>query len=675
MFGVLRPSDLEHRGAGRPGIVLAAAIFAWCAACGDEVGAQEPVTPERTLNPIPSWDWERRDVAVDGIGNAAVSQTSPGYALLLRVDVAGWESPVATLGLMPFDSGPEKRSGVALDLFGRGAVGWIGAGEGRLRRAFVRPFDEEAPGVGPSIAVDGELGNDGVEMRVAAGMDGHFALSWSRDLGSGWQSIWTRDIAADGETMSIATWVGDRQQAGEVPITSDLAKLDGGRSVVVWDSGFVDLQGLGIAARIVPVAGGPAGSPWRVNEFQSGDQFRPSVASNGRDRFVVSWEGLGSRGERRGIFARVFDGSGSALTGEIEVNDETYETPAEQAEVAMDPDGSFLVAYRADAMFSLPEKGLRLRAFLADGTPLGGAVQVDEELRAWPSDPAVAVSAAGPATVVWSSERAGVFGDFNDTSLRRFSLPCRPGPYTICLGEAGRYLIRAFWQAPDGALAFARPSPWTRESGGLAFFSPGHADLAVKVLDACALDGTHWIFAAGLTDVRSTLVVTDTWTGETRALRNSRGETFAAGRFVGELGRCAVEQPAGVASGKASSTNASLEELGPSREALLLRDGRIRISASWRTPAGAAGAARAVQTAEGDGLFWFFDPANPELVVKLLDGCSVNAHLWLFVGGLTDLEVELRVVDVATGAARIYRSEQGEAFEPIADLTALADCP
>ena len=41
------------------------------------------------------------------------------------------------------------------------------------------------------------------------------------------------------------------------------------------------------------------------------------------------------------------------------------------------------------------------------------------------------------------------------------------------------------------------------------------------------------------------------------------------------------------------------------------------------------------------------DPGNIEVFAKVLDGCAVNGHYWVFVGGLTDVEVELAVVDPA----------------------------
>ena len=54
------------------------------------------------------------------------------------------------------------------------------------------------------------------------------------------------------------------------------------------------------------------------------------------------------------------------------------------------------------------------------------------------------------------------------------------------------------------------------------------------------------------------------------------------------------------------------------------------------------------------GAFWFFDAANIELVVKVLDGRPVNGNFWLFYGALSNVEYTLTVTDTETGAVKTY---------------------
>jgi len=107
---------------------------------------------------------------------------------------------------------------------------------------------------------------------------------------------------------------------------------------------------------------------------------------------------------------------------------------------------------------------------------------------------------------------------------------------------------------------------------------------------------------------------------------------------------------------------------------LCLGDGRFRVTASWTNgPAGGAGYVHPL-TAD-TGAFWFFDAANLEVVVKVLDGCAANGRFWVYAGGLTDLGVRLAVEDTVSGATAVYESPAGEPFHTVADSGALAGCP
>lgn len=90
---------------------------------------------------------------------------------------------------------------------------------------------------------------------------------------------------------------------------------------------------------------------------------------------------------------------------------------------------------------------------------------------------------------------------------------------------------------------------------------------------------------------------------------------------------------------------------------LCLHRDRFRTEVSWSDPRhGGAGAGRARPVTGDSGAFWFFRPANLELMVKLLDGRPVNGHFWVFASALTDLELQLSIYDTASGLGRRYHS-------------------
>ncbi|MEM1202856.1 MAG: hypothetical protein AAGN66_06460 [Acidobacteriota bacterium] len=105
---------------------------------------------------------------------------------------------------------------------------------------------------------------------------------------------------------------------------------------------------------------------------------------------------------------------------------------------------------------------------------------------------------------------------------------------------------------------------------------------------------------------------------------------------------------------------------------VVLRDGRFRVEVEWRDAAGEAGRGTAVaQPSAESALFYFFTEGNWELMVKVLDGCDLNQHHWVFAAGLTDVEYTLTVEDLETERRSIYFNALGTASPAITDTTAL----
>ena len=97
------------------------------------------------------------------------------------------------------------------------------------------------------------------------------------------------------------------------------------------------------------------------------------------------------------------------------------------------------------------------------------------------------------------------------------------------------------------------------------------------------------------------------------------------------------------------------------------------MKASWTTTTN-TGIGQARPLTADTGYFWFFDPANVEMVIKVLRGCGVNGNYWVFAGGLTNVQTVLTVRDTLTGSVKTYTNPQGRAFQPIQDIDAFAAC-
>jgi hypothetical protein len=85
--------------------------------------------------------------------------------------------------------------------------------------------------------------------------------------------------------------------------------------------------------------------------------------------------------------------------------------------------------------------------------------------------------------------------------------------------------------------------------------------------------------------------------------------------------------------------------------------GRFRVGVQFTDPRnGQAATGAPVPLTSDTGAFWFFAPANLELVVKVIDGRAVNGHFWVFHGALSDVGYTITVTDSVTGAQRAYHN-------------------
>ncbi|MYA08270.1 MAG: hypothetical protein F4060_09550 [Holophagales bacterium] len=80
----------------------------------------------------------------------------------------------------------------------------------------------------------------------------------------------------------------------------------------------------------------------------------------------------------------------------------------------------------------------------------------------------------------------------------------------------------------------------------------------------------------------------------------------------------------------------------------------------YETGGGTVGEAKAGIWASGEsGLLWFFNRDNAEVLVKVLNGCHINNHRWVYVAPVTDLAFNLYVVD-SQGRTWSHHNRQGD---------------
>lgn len=116
--------------------------------------------------------------------------------------------------------------------------------------------------------------------------------------------------------------------------------------------------------------------------------------------------------------------------------------------------------------------------------------------------------------------------------------------------------------------------------------------------------------------------------------------------------------------------------VGDAEDAVTLL-GRYRVAASWTNAAGASGPARPVPEPTSEStLLTFFGDGNWELMVKVLDGCLLNGHRWVYLAAATDVAYTVEIVDASfPDRPWTFSNPLGTRSEAVADVLAFPCSP
>lgn len=166
-----------------------------------------------------------------------------------------------------------------------------------------------------------------------------------------------------------------------------------------------------VTAGAVSSPNAPRGAEFLVGDPDDHTGLSPGIASDALGNFVVVWEAV-TAGQNTRILARRYTASGVALGEPFEVNQNPAGRQGDAApDVAMEPDGDFVVSWVREALVADPgggssvHKRTMLRRYSAAGVALSSETVVGDLGTSVSTDlaqQAVAVDASGDAVVVWS---------------------------------------------------------------------------------------------------------------------------------------------------------------------------------------------------------------------------------------------------------------------------------
>jgi hypothetical protein len=508
--------------------------------------------------------------------------------------------------------------------------------------------------------------------------------------------------------VNVST-AGDQNEAA-VAVAAD------GGFVVVWTSGTVALaagNSTDVYGRVFDAAGNPRTGEIRLNQAFTGNQMEPRVAVNAAGEILAVWLDSG-----KGVEARLFGADGSPLTpeGTLSPGAGLEAVP----DVAADPDGGFLVAWNLTTLAApAMDNQIHVERFGADGLPVGSPVsfQSSHGPQNEVQNARVVASPRGGFLVAWSETSVAVDVAQSQIWAQRLDASGHPLGGQIAVSDPGETasefsLVTPLFYADGGFSILWTSSPTFIGSGFDGLYAHRYAadgspagdvvpflsGTGVGDSTAAALplpSGDTWVLwhAAGTPAQPDSGVFAGvfdpSWTllGDVSEVNSHHGGTqvdpavaMSPGGIVAVWASGAesvvVDPPVDPAAGPQDGSGFGVygqrftaADCALSSDQLCL-GGRFRVAVQFTDPrSGLAGAGQGVPLTGDTGAFWFFDAANLELMLKVLDGRAVNGHFWFYSGALSDVAYTITVTDTATGLIKTYFNQAHE-FLSRADTSA-----
>ena len=527
------------------------------------------------------------------------------------------------------------------------AIAWVRPFAPFRAEIFLQKLDARGRRISTPLSANPDDPSYSQVPRLAVDRTGRLALLWQRTYSQPYRAElvlrrFAADLTPDSEILAFA----DRPPYR--PERPDLAFAESGDLLVAWGQYVSEPPAApytAIFGRLFPSDGSEAGPSFRITSLGMGPQTSPRLL--GAPRFggwQMAWQG-NSSGKIDARFAYL--PKDTVQLGQISglSVDPSREGYAEAAPAA-DARGGVLV------LSETTDGPIARRQFDPLGLPVGGPSEV-APFGVWDAEgPALSRSVTGSFLAVWAAASRVEF-DLDvvlprgwDLHGRIFRRDCPvTGGNAACL-FSDRFGVQVV-RGAGASTVFARPT--VLDDGSVLFAFPGKIpEVAVRMTQE---DGEVELTYAATTNSALSIQVTDRLTGHVAMATKPAGR-FASGR-IERLGTLAPASDSPLAAPRDAAASAAAPPLE-------LSGGRFKIEVTRPGADGAVQRANGALFDDRRGVYRFGNDLS--LTVALVDGRATNGKFWVYLGDLSDHSYRVKITDIATGKAKVYRKAAGRLF-------------
>lgn len=311
---------------------------------------------------------------------------------------------------------------VGVDAAGNFVVTWhtINSGGGYFG-VFARRFDPQGQPLTPELRVDtgGTASGYWHGSEVLVEPDGDFVVLWNAWTDNTAEyDVFARRYSAAGTALGLPFRINSRTALDQSQFEAVLSPA--GEMLVAWQEATNNMSTSEIYARRFASDGTPVGDDFLVNTTTAQLQVDPAVAWQADGAFVITWTSYSQDGSGAGVFGQRFDAGGARIGGEFRVNNFTTGSQHRPA-MASDAAGRFVVVWESIGQDG-SGGGVYGQRFAPDASPIGLEFRVNAIAtgdQAWPS---VAMDAAGDIFIAWVDGPPNTTTDDGTVYLRQYNI-------------------------------------------------------------------------------------------------------------------------------------------------------------------------------------------------------------------------------------------------------------
>ncbi|MBU1626428.1 hypothetical protein KKB18_03590, partial [bacterium] len=290
---------------------------------------------------------------------------------------------------------------IAMNSLGNFVIAWVGNDEDQ-EGIFARRYNNEGFPLGDEFQVNVHTDAEQYDPSVAMDSTGNFfAVAWTSSNQDTENSlgIYAKLYSTDGNLIKdeflVNTYTSSNQQYTYAALDSN------GNFIITWGSFGQDGDGYGVYAKIYDNTGSVKKDEFQVNTYTDSYQLIPSVAMGTNGNFVVTWSSYNQDGDGYGVYANIFDENGEETADEFQVN-KYIDSTQYYSYVALDNDGNFVITWQSYGQDGY-SYGVFAQGYDSTGTPLGREFQINSYSRGYQGRAEISMTGDGKYVIVYRS--------------------------------------------------------------------------------------------------------------------------------------------------------------------------------------------------------------------------------------------------------------------------------